>query len=602
VTENRVLHFNQPPADGDTWQVAYIRSPTWVDEGGFPYRPWGALAVSEEHNLIGHSDLVHPGELKIDLMLAAMDSLADVTGTRPAVIEVQDFDLAAQLKTSLNDTTITIERREDLPLIREPMEAMTRKLTEGEPFEAIVKIPGVEIEHVRGFADAAASFHRAQVWEQLESNDIIEVSEPRPEPNVRFACVLGGNGQFGLGFAAERRLLELDETNPDRAFEQLAHDSLWSVTFHEPWEVPIIEHDAWLDHDLATDADGRIPAAVLYGPNRRIRRASPRMLAFFEAVFRTLSETTEDELDSGKWTRVVETSLGPLDLALSLPDLVSSTQSTTNGFRAGGQRRQTPPEYRSQEPPSSPVDNPREEALELALASMDAPGRRGVAMARRALARDPDCAQAHLALARRARGHEVAADRYRTAMRAAAQNLDPNIFLENEGDFWSIPETRPYIQASAGFADRMAASGCLDEAATHYSKILRLNRDDNLGIRARIVPILASLGRDDAADEVLGRFPADDMDASFYNRALMTFRHEGDSGKARDELSAAIRRNPDVVETLLGRKELPEETLSWSHSLSSEDEAALYVGYAEDAWESTPGALSWLAEVDEALR
>jgi hypothetical protein len=36
--------------------------------------------------------------------------------------------------------------------------------------------------------------------------------------------------------------------------------------------------------------------------------------------------------------------------------------------------------------------------------------------------------------------------------------------------------------------------------------------------------------------------------------------------------------------------------------LSSEDEAALYVGYAEDAWESTPGALSWLAEVDEALR
>jgi len=626
MSENRVLHFPKSPADGDTWQIAYIRSPTWVDDGGFPYRPWGALAVSFEHGLIGHSDLVHPGELKIDLVLEAMDSLTEVTGTRPALIEVQDFDLAAELKTTLDDNTITIQRREDLPLIREPMEAMTRKLTEGEPFEAIVRIPGVKIEHVRGFADAAVAFHSAEVWEKLASYDIIEVAAPRPEPNVRFACVLGGHGQYGLGFAAERRLLEQDETDPDRAFEQLANDSLWSVTFHQPWEVPIVEHDAWQDHDLPTDPDGHIPAAVLYGPKRRVRRASPKMLAFFEGVFRVLADTTDDELDSGMWTKAVENSAGPLELSLSLPDVLSPPHPTAG---AGPPRdplrqalevdelRRLPAQQQfdsteamqafvdshvtGRELPPPRIETPEDEARELALASMDIPGRRGVAMARSALARDPDCAYAHLVLAQRARGHEVAADRYRAAMRAAAESLDPNTFLEKEGEFWSNPETRPYIQASAGFADRLVASDCLEEAATHYSKILRLDRDDNLGIRARIVPLLARLGRDDAAEEVLGRFPDDDSTALLYNRALMTFRRHGDTGDARDELVAAIQNNTHVAEMLLGRKELPEDP-SLSRTMSSEEDAALHVAYADDAWESTPGALSWLTEVEAALR
>ena len=186
-------------------------------------------------------------------------------------------------------------------------------------------------------------------------------------------------------------------------------------------------------------------------------------------------------------------------------------------------------------------------------------------------------------------------------MRAAAKSLDPNVFLDNEGAFWSMTETRPYIQASAGFADKMVASDCLDEAATQYSKILRLDREDHLGIRAKIVPLLARLGRDDAAADILANFPEDDTPASLYNRALMTYRRNGDTGDARDGLVAAIHNNTHVTEMLLGRKELPEDPPP-SSTMSGEEEAALYVAYAEDAWESTPGALSWLTEVEAALR
>jgi hypothetical protein len=66
---------------------------------------------------------------------------------------------------------------------------------------------------------------------------------------------------------------------------RLADSAVWSVTLHEPWEVPIAEHDAWLDHGLATD----IGAAALF--NRVL--VNFRRKGDGKAVKRVLAEAFE---------------------------------------------------------------------------------------------------------------------------------------------------------------------------------------------------------------------------------------------------------------------------------------------------------------------
>ena len=91
--------------------------------------------------------------------------------------------------------------------------------------------------------------------------------------------------------------------------------------------------------------------------------------------------------------------------------------------------------------PDPKVEGPKDEARNLALDAMDTPGRRGMALARRALRVDPDSPTAHLALAQRARDPETAVERYREAVASAERSLGPEIFHEQVGSFWLISET-----------------------------------------------------------------------------------------------------------------------------------------------------------------
>ncbi len=624
MTDNLVLPFPTPDIEGDTWQIAYVRFPGWVEEDDSFYRPMLALAVSTETGQIGSSDMVAPDDLGAELMQAAIDSLAETTGKRPVKIEVDDPELADVLAKLTAGEGVAVACREDLPLLAEPKEEMLRKLRPEEPFDAANSIPGVTIGHLRAFAEAADIFYQAEPWRHLESSDIIEVAAPRPAANVRFACILNALGECGLGLARERALLEASESDGEKALARLANDSLWSVTFHEPWEVPIAEHDAWLDHGFATDLEGRIPAAVQYGPKRRVRRASPKMLAFFEGLFRALAITTEDELDAGEWRCVVETSEGELELALSLPDVLAPPAPADGDVPLFNPLRQAvamdgirdllaQQDFESQEemqafldsevvgmvPPDPKVEGPEDEARDLALDAMDTPGRRGIALARRALQLDPDSPIAHLALALRARDSETAVERYREAVAAAERALGPEIFEEEVGSFWLVSETRPYMEARKGLGDALWFDGQRREAVENYADLIRLNPNDNQGIRDRLAPALMLLGDDEAAEKLLEKFAEDIGATVLFNRTLVTFRRKGEGKVATKRLTEALESNRHVPELLLGRLELPDQ-LPDGYQLGSEEEAVYYFLEAEEAWQQTPGALAWLEDAVEA--
>jgi len=620
MSNTEVLPFPSPPGAGDTWQIVSMRFPGWTeDDDGF-FRPQFVLAVSAETGRIGASDLVRPGALDITLVQAAMDNLEEASGTRPATIEVDDSELADALAKLLKGRGIEVSLIDKLPLMAEPIGEMYRELKGDEPYDAAGDVPGVTIEHLLAFAEAAEIFRRAAPWRYLASIDIIEIAAPRPAPNVRFACVLSSHGQIGLGFAEKRSLLEQSPDEGESAVALLTNHSLWSVTYHEPWELPILEHEAWLEHGLPFDPDGRIPSAVQYGPKRRVRRASPKMLAFFEGLFRALAETSEDELDAGEWHKVVGTSLGTLELALSLPDMLAppapaeDEPPSFNPLRRGVAMERIrdlllEQDFESEEEmqafmereiigkelPPPRMEGPEDEARELALEAMDTPGRRGIALARRALALDPDSPIAHITLAERASDPEHAVELYQNAVAAAERSLDPELFKEAVGDFWGVSETRPYMEARKGFADALWSIGRRREAVGHYTELLRLNPNDNQGIRDILPPALMIVGDDKAAEKLLDRYAEDITAGPAFNRALVVFRSKGDTKAARERLTEALERNHHVPDFLLDRARFPEE-LPAGYTLGSVEEALFYFMTSEEAWAETPGALEWLAE------
>ena len=132
-------------------------------------------------------------------------------------------------------------------------------------------------------------------------------------------------------------------------------------------------------------------------------------------------------------------------------------------------------------------------------------------------------------------------------MSAGERALGPQLFEQEAGRFWSLVEARPYMRARLGLALVLEALGRRDEAMAHYRELLRLNPNDNQGVRDLVLPALLTAGHDDEAAALLDRY-ADDATAVWrYGHALVTFRREGDSAVARARLRGALRANRRVV-------------------------------------------------------
>src|SRR4030042_5433202 len=143
--------------------------------------------------------------------------------------------------------------------------------------------------------------------------------------------------------------------------------------------------------------------------------------------------------------------------------------------------------------------------------------KRRVALARKALEISPDCADAYVLLAEEtASSLTDALNLYRQGVEAGERALGKDAFEEDVGYFWGVLETRPYMRARAGLAECLWASVKHDEAIEHYKEMLRLNPNDNQGIRDLLFPRLIVSGRDKEAEALFREYEDDGMGAWKY--------------------------------------------------------------------------------------
>lgn len=226
---------------------------------------------------------------------------------------------------------------------------------------------------------------------------------------------------------------------------------------------------------------------------------------------------------------------------------------------------------------------------------------RRVALARKALAISPLCADAYVLLAEEtARSVSEALDIYRKGVEAGELALGKKTFDHDVGHFWGLLETRPYMRARSGLAQALWASGEREDAITHYRDMLRLNPNDNQGIRHLLAACFLEMERYDELDALLADYDGDGSTTWTYTQALASFRRAGDTERSRSLLAEALASNGHVPGFLLGERKPPRTRPDYI-TVGSEDEAIEYVRDFGAGWERTPGALVWLRDISPRL-
>jgi tetratricopeptide (TPR) repeat protein len=245
---------------------------------------------------------------------------------------------------------------------------------------------------------------------------------------------------------------------------------------------------------------------------------------------------------------------------------------------------------------AGPADDPLAEAQELMYTAWEtADRRRRIALAKEALSRSPLCADAYVLLAEEtATTPAEAIELYRKGVEAGAQAVGPAAFKQDVGHFWGLLETRPYMRARCGLAQALWAAGHQDEATGHYRELLRLNPNDNQGIRYLLAACLLDLDRDADLAMLLNAYRDDGSAEWAYTTALVAFRRGGDTPETQALLKEAVTTNSHVPAYLLGQKKLPQSRAPYI-TMGGEDEAQEYARRNTAAWARTAGALQWLA-------
>jgi len=405
-----------------------------------------------------------------------------------------------------------------------------------------------------------------------------------------------------------------------------AADKHWSVFFGQITELPFGDADLWEDNGLPVADKDAYPAAVCWEPRLKQRRPGPDILFYLEGLMRALAQTSEDEMDSGRWKKNILTARGEMEFTLSLPDLLrpDGEDSRKKVKLRGGvpdrramertqldmQRMVDGQDFGSmddlqeflnqnvvgKEIPHQGEMTPLEQAQDIVYQAFEARGRKQTQLVRKALEICPDCADAYVLLAEHCSDVKKARDYYAEGVAAGERTLGEEFFEEESGHFWGILQTRPYMRTRFGLAQCLEELGDLDGAVHHYRELLRLNPNDNQGVRHMLLPCLLEMNADEEAAELLKQNKDDKVLAIWcYARALLTFRQKGDTATARNHLKKAMDVNGYVPKYLLGYEEMPDFPPS-GYSPGSEDEAVICVFELADVWKQTEGAMEWLDE------
>jgi tetratricopeptide (TPR) repeat protein len=218
---------------------------------------------------------------------------------------------------------------------------------------------------------------------------------------------------------------------------------------------------------------------------------------------------------------------------------------------------------------------------------------RAAELAAKAAKLDPDCVDALLVLSNLGSENEdELIDNLRRTVERAERALGPKSFREFEGHFWGFLETRPYMRARAQLAAVLNEAGRVDEAVEHYEEMLRLNPNDNQGLRYPLVGCYLERRNLAGAERLFAEYPEEGSAMFAWAQVLASFL-AGDETNALAALDEARGVNKHVEAYLTGRKKTPDDGPGY-YSPGEPSEAIVCMHSIGTAWTMHPRAAEWL--------
>jgi tetratricopeptide (TPR) repeat protein len=238
---------------------------------------------------------------------------------------------------------------------------------------------------------------------------------------------------------------------------------------------------------------------------------------------------------------------------------------------------------------------------------------------------DPDHVRAQTALATMESSLPKAELALRNAIAAGERKLGP-LLQEARGELWGYLEARPYMEAREELARLLAGQEKrIDDAIAEQQEMLRLNENDNQGMRDPLLALLLEMRRFDEARALIKKYETDHTATWMYGKALLAFEEHATAAKwdisqydqqwmeqqmkamvdgnlptipkavrkADKVLIKAFEFNPWCAIYLLNAAEYSQDELPESYSPGSEEEARLFLKHQSTAWGSNPAALLW---------
>lgn len=183
---------------------------------------------------------------------------------------------------------------------------------------------------------------------------------------------------------------------------------------------------------------------------------------------------------------------------------------------------------------------------------------------------------------------------YRKIVAAGERDLGKQAFKKLEGDFWGFIETRPYMRARHKLAMVLTAAGQLEDAAREYQEMLRLNPNDNQGVRYSLLGLYLQLGWLQPARKLWQQYAEEYSAFWAWGRVLLEVLSK-DELAATQVLEQARKVNAYAEAYLGGWKPLPKDLPPY-YAPGDETEGIVCAVEIGAAWKAHPGAMHWLEQ------